>query len=409
MAAAPPTGAPARPPPRPVRHHPHLASAKRSWYFFRRNRLALVGLSILVALGVFATYAATTNVPWYGLSQYCAVDYGPNNVGHDGTGYPGPVNVSNLQGCPMVCTYETVLPPNAADYCGGQWYKTPSFGSGSDFASVIAPTVSLKPLSSGPMPLGGLTVSMYSKSLYNLYAGLLRGSDWSLMFSVGIVGLGAIIGLMVGAVAGFYGGFVDDALMRVVDIFLSIPVILFVVVLVIVTGFRVPNIGGLGTSNTKLLMVIVSFALVWWPFYGRLVRGQVLVVREQKYVEAAFASGASKPRILARHIIPNSIYPIFIQFSLDVGTIPITIGGLAYLGFGPALFPNQGYFPEWGNLAQLGVNQITEILGTCNDSTGCIIPWWQLFFPGLMLFLFAISVNLLSDGLRDTFDPRLRR
>jgi len=176
-----------------------------------------------------------------------------------------------------------------------------------------------------------------------------------------------------------------------------------------VTTITVPDLGGLGPANTKLLMLVIGFAAVWWPFYARLVRGQVLVVREQKFIEAARASGASKARILVRHIIPNSVYPIFIQFSLDVGTIPLLIGSLAYLGFGPELFPNQGIFPEWGNLAQLGVSPIQSILGTCTDPTGCVIPWWQLFFPGLFLFLFAISVNLLSDGLRDAFDPRLRR
>ncbi len=385
----------------PVKHHPHMAQAKRSWYFFRRNSLAMVGLSILVLIAVVAVYAYTQPIPWFSMDRSCATDYGPDNPS---SGYPGAFNSSSDQGCSIICTYSATLPSNAADFCHGLWFKTPI-----NYASVVGPTFSTKPLTLGPLPMGALSTGIDSAPLYNLFSILLRGSDWSLLFSVGIVGIGAMIGLLVGAYAGYYGGIVDDALMRLVDIFLSIPVILFVVVVVIVASLRLPDIGSLGAANTKLLIVVLAFAATWWPFYARLVRGQVLVVREQKYVEAAWASGASRPRILARHIIPNSVYPIFIQFSLDVGTIPLLIGSLAYLGFGPQLFPNKGLFPEWGNIAQLGVAQITSILGTCTDPSGCIIPWWQLFFPGLMLFFFAVSVNLLSDGLRDTFDPRLRR
>ncbi|HYA10050.1 MAG TPA: ABC transporter permease [Thermoplasmata archaeon] len=402
--AAPPT-------PRRARPHPRLDQAKRSWFFFRRNTLALIGLAILVLLATFATYAVSQPIPWYKMQLMCGADYGPLN---NDSGYPNNFSSKSVSACNYVCTYEVKKPPNADQFCGGLWYKTPTDLSESHaFAGLVPPTDSLSPLTAGPLPLGALggvgATSIDSASFYNLYSGLLRGSDWSLMFSVGIVGLGALLGLVVGAVAGFYGGVVDDALMRLVDIFLSIPVILFVVVVIAVTSLAVPNLGGLGTANTKLLMLVIGFAAVWWPFYARLVRGQVLVVREQKYVEAARASGASKARILGRHIIPNSVYPIFIQFSLDVGTIPLLIGSLAYLGFGNQIFPNQGYFPEWGNLAQLGINPILAVVGTCTDPSGCVIPWWQLFFPGLFLFLFAISVNLLSDGLRDAFDPRLRR
>jgi len=409
--AAPDAAAP--PPPttlRKPRPHPRLDQAKRSWYFFRRNTLALIGLAILVILASVAAYAATTPTPWYKMNLYCGADYGPLNKAQ--SGYPYNFSTANYSGCSLVCTYEVAPPGNSASFCGGLWYKTPTdIAQSEDFAGMVPPTVSFKSgLSTGPLPLGALSIaSIDSPTFYNLFSGLLRGSDWSLMFSVGIVGIGAFIGLIVGAVAGFFGGVVDDVLMRLVDIFLSIPVILFVVVVVIVTTATVSDLGRLGPANTKLLLLVLAFALVWWPFYARLVRGQVLVTREQKYIEAARASGASKARILVRHIIPNSVYPIFVQFSLDVGTIPLLIGGLAYLGFGPELFPNQGYFPEWGNLAQLGVGQITSILTTCTDPSGCIIPWWQLFFPGLFLFLFAISVNLLSDGLRDAFDPRLRR
>ena len=413
MAGIPTEGQVAAAPPRKVRHHPRLDQAKRSWYFFRRNTLALVGLAILVAIALFASYAATQPIAWYKMTTECTADYGPDNS-HSGwnnssTGSHGPYDPEACAGFPLVCTYEVTPPPNANQFCGGQWYKSTSYKT-EDFPAMVAPTWTLKPLSMGPLPLGSMATigGIDVQQIYNIWDVLLRGSDWSLMFSVGIVGVGAFVGLLVGSVAGFFGGIIDDVLMRLVDIFLSIPVILFVVVVVLVATLDVHSVFGLSQANTKLLMLVLGFAAVWWPFYARLVRGQVLVVREQKFVEAARASGASKGRILTRHIIPNSVYPIFIQFSLDVGTVPLLIGSLAYLGFANELFPTT-YFPEWGNLTQLGVSQISSILQTCTDPSGCLIPWWQLFFPGFALFLFAISVNLLSDGLRDAFDPRMRR
>ncbi len=386
------------------RPHPRLDQAKRSWYFFRRNTLAMVGLAILVIIAAVAVYAVSTPTPWTSMPQICMTDYGKNNPS---SGAPGNYTNSACTGYPIVCTYEYKPPPNAAAFCGGNWYKEPDpYESG-----VVPPTWTAKPLSFGPLPLGGMTTigGLSAAFVYNISAEMLRGADWSLMFSVGIVGIGAFIGLMVGAVAGFFGGFVDDVLMRTVDIFLSIPVILFVIVIVLVVSLTVQSVLGLGPAYTKLLMLVLCFAIVWWPFYARLVRGQVLVVREQKYVEAARASGASRGRILLRHIIPNSVYPILIQFSLDVGTIPLLVGSLAYLGFANYMFPSI-YFPEWGNLASLGVGPIDDVLTSCTLQIGqCIVPWWQLFFPGLALFMYAISVNLLSDGLRDAYDPRLRR
>ncbi len=402
-------GSPAVPPaPRRHRPHPHLEQFKRTWYFFRRNTLALVGLGIILSITAVAAYAVTLPVPWTSMQAWCATDYGPSSsspsVGPNGT-----LILNCPSTSPYVCTYEYHPPTDAANYCGGHWYKG-VVRSGLSEPGLVAPTVSLSPFNPGPMPLGALALSTGGTvPLYNIASELARGADWSLIFSVSIVGLGALVGLFVGALAGFYGGLLDDALMRVVDVFLSIPIILFVIVVVAVLSI---DIGGGGQYGTlvKLGGMILGFVIVWWPFYARLVRGQVLVVREQKYVEAARAAGASRGRILMKHIIPNSMYPIFIQFSLDVGVVPLLVGALVFLGFGPVLFPNVP-FPEWGALSALSVQDLqTEFLGSCYVGvTGCLIPWWQLFFPGLALFLYAISVNLLADGLRDALDPRLRR
>jgi peptide/nickel transport system permease protein len=131
------------------------------------------------------------------------------------------------------------------------------------------------------------------------------------------------------------------------------------------------------------------------------------VVREQKYVEAARASGAGNGRILRKHVIPNSVFPVFIQMSLDVGTVPLVLAAIAYLGF--IIFPAQ-LIPEWGSVAAASTDVIPSLFQYCSTVSGaCQIPWWQILFPGIALFLFAISVNLLADGLRDALDPRLRR
>jgi len=418
-----------------ARPHPRLDQMKRTWYFFRRNTLAMIGLGIILAIVAVAIYAIFLPISWYTLTPYCVVDYGPGNpssgwyVQNQTYGYytpNGPLN-STLLSCAAsggpVCAYEVLPPPNASAYCGGLWYKIPFSGTynphgtpadaPTSYPSMLGPTINPKAFSLGAMPLGVLSGSIiFSTPVYNIFNGLLRGADWSLIFAVSIVSAGAGIGLLVGAVAGFFGGVIDDVLMRLVDIFLSIPVILFVIVLITVLATVYANgVFGLGQTYSPLILLIIGFAIVWWPTYSRIVRSQVLVTRELKFVEAARASGAGKARILLRHIIPNSIQPIFIQFSLDVGTVPLLIGSLQFLGFGPELFPIQsnGAFPELGALAAMGTASLPAELATCTGFTGCVLPWWQLFFPGVALFMFAISVNLLADGLRDALDPRLLR
>ncbi len=398
----PPSPAPKR---RRGKPHPQLEQLERTWYFFRRNTLGLVGLGIILSITGVAIYATALPLPWTSVPIWCATEYGPSNAA---SGYPHNFVMDCPSTGPVVCTYEQSPPPNAASFCGDHWYKTPVV-SNIPFPSVIAPTLTLSPYSSGPLPLGGLTVSSGSRTpIYDISGLIARGADWSLLFSVSIVGIGAAAGLMIGAIAGFYGGLLDDVLMRIVDVFLSIPTILFVIVVVAVVSANLPAAGG--DVWVKVIALILGFSVVWWPFYARIVRGQVLSVREQKFVEAAFASGAPRRRILLRHIIPNSVYPIFIQFSLDVGTIPLLIGALVFLGFGTMLFPSVP-FPEWGSLSALSVQDLQgDFMVSCTTpATGCVIPWWQLVFPGLALFFYALSVNLLSDGLRDALDPRLRR
>ena len=371
-------------PPRPGRRpNPRVAQFLRTWYFLRRNTLAMIGLGIILFIVIVALYALTQPIPYTNLQTYCSTNGG----------------ATCSPGIP-ICTY-----PQGTTAPGPGCYQTPVEGGVASYPTVIAPTIDWNHFSTGPLPLGSLTVSTIGLNFYNIYGGLLRGADWSLLISVTVVLSGAVIGALLGVVAGTLGGIVDEAIMRLVDIFLSIPQILFVIVMVAVLQTQ-----PLFNSFTgRIMLLVIALIVIWWPFYTRLVRGQVLVVREQKFVEAARASGAKRGRIMLRHILPNSIYPVFIQFSLDVGIVPLLVGALVFLGF--AVIPptaGSGYFPEWGSIAALATTSLIPFLTTCQLGS-CIIPWWQFLFPGLALFLFAISVNFLSDGLRDALDPRLRR
>jgi peptide/nickel transport system permease protein len=376
-----PTAVPSRR--RGLRGNPRVEQWIRTWYLLRRNSLAIVGLVILLLFVGLAIYGVFQPLPWGTMNTFCSTNQGNGGASNC------------LPGQTAICTYQIgTTPPHPG--C----FRTPI-----GYPSVVPPTWGTAPVSIGPLPLGSLTVDPTGTLSYSIYQGLLRGIDWTLIISVSIVAIGASAGLLLGAVSGYLGGWVDETIMRLVDIFLSIPQILFVIILVAVVETTTKSLFGLGSVDTDVLLLIIGFTAVWWPFYARIVRGQVLVTREQKYVEAARASGAQRGRIIVRHIVPNSMYPVFIQMSLDVGTIPLFIAALAFLGF--QLFPTL-YFPEWGVIAANSVDQLPSFLEACQVGI-CDLPWWQIFIPGVALFLYAISVNFLADGIRDALDPRLRR
>jgi peptide/nickel transport system permease protein len=359
----------------------------RTWYFLRRNTLAMVGLIILLLFAVTWVYALTYPASVSDPQMYCASN--------------GPVPVPAANPCydysPTVCTYPPgELPP------GPGCYQTPAGNP-----SYIAPTLKLSPLGLGAFPFGSLVYPPGDRDandpfFYNTYDLLLKGTLVSITVSIVIVGIGASLGLILGALSGFFGGLIDEAVMRITDIFLSVPPILLVIA-VIVVGKTV----GLKSFDQTLELIAGAFIITWWPTYARIVRSQSLVVREQRYVEAARASGAKSGRILRKHVIPNSMYPVLVQVSLDVGTVPLLLAAITFIGF--VLFPYP-LIPEWGSVAAAGAEVLTPIFEQCGvHGAACIIPWWQILFPGLAIFFFAISVNFFSDGLRDALDPRLRR
>ena len=185
-----------------------------------------------------------------------------------------------------------------------------------------------------------------------------------------------LIGLTLGAVAGFYGGFIDSAIMRFVDIVISIPGI---ALLLLISVWWSPNEYGLA----------VIIALLGWTGLARLIRGEVLSLRSRDYVDAARVSGASNRSIITRHIFPNVVSLVIVWASLALPGLIITEATLSYLGFGVKI-----PVPSWGNMLDEAYSFITQ-------------SWTYAFLPGLLIFLTALSFNLLGIGLRDALDPRL--
>lgn len=217
---------------------------------------------------------------------------------------------------------------------------------------------------------------------FDLYYGMVWGTRTAFRVALSVVVTSVFIGIILGGIAGFYGGWVDEILMRFTDVMLAFPDIVLAVVIVAVRG---P-----GLDNVMLAVTVVS-----WPSYARLLRGDVLSLKERDFVSAARALGASDARILFRHIIPNAIYPLLVVASLSMGRIVITAAALSFLGLGAPV----GY-ADWGQLISLSRNWI---LG----SSGNPFEFWHtLFIPGFTIFLFVLGWNLLGDAVRDILDPR---
>lgn len=221
----------------------------------------------------------------------------------------------------------------------------------------------------------------------DLFTRILYGSRISLSIGLLAMTLAVAVGTVIGAAAGFYGGWVDGLLMRAADIFLAFPR-LFVLIL-LTTILRQLNLPWLPASSfIPIAFVIGSLS---WMGIARLVRASYLSIKEMEFVEAARGVGARDARIMFRHILPNAASPIIVAATLGVAASILTESGLSYLGFGVQL-PT----PTWGNLLQNAQAQMTYA------------PWLALF-PGLMIFSAVISINYVGDGLRDALDPRRGR
>ena len=211
----------------------------------------------------------------------------------------------------------------------------------------------------------------------DLLARIIYGSRASLFISFAAVCLAAVIGCFFGAISGYFGGMVDNIIMRVTDMLLAIPETLFAITLV----------AALGTSTFTL---VIALAISNIPIYCRLLRGSVMTQRGSEHIEAARAIGAKTSTIIWTHILPNCIAPVLVQFTLSIAVTILTISGLSFLGLGVS--PPT---PEWGALLSSSRSYMRE-------------HTYLTIFPGLAIMTTILSLNLLGDGLRDALDPRLR-
>jgi peptide/nickel transport system permease protein len=212
----------------------------------------------------------------------------------------------------------------------------------------------------------------------DIFSRVLMGTGLALQVGIVIIVLASVIGVTIGAVAAYFGGWVDALLMRITDIFLTVPGL--------VLAIAVSAALGKGINN-----VMLGIALVWWPGFARLTRSLVLSKREEAFVEAARGLGARNGRVLFLHILPNILSPIVVKMSTDFGFAVLTAAALGFIGLGA-----QPPTPEWGAMINDGREHFPE-------------KWWISTFPGLAIFLMVFSWNLLGDGLRDLLDPKGNR
>lgn len=211
----------------------------------------------------------------------------------------------------------------------------------------------------------------------DIFSRVLYGTRVSLTTAVLSVGLALLIGVPLGAIAGTIGGWIDEVIMRITDMFLSFPPLLLAIAMVALVG------PGLGNA-------MVAIALSWWPWYTRLVRGQAISMKERKFVQAAETIGTSTWKIIFKHILPNTISPVIVQASMDMGGVILTIASLSFLGLGA-----QAPTPEWGLMISISRNYFPD-------------AWWYSIFPGMAIFITVLVFNLLGDGLREILDPKTR-
>jgi len=211
----------------------------------------------------------------------------------------------------------------------------------------------------------------------DIFSRVLNGARISLQVALVVLSISVTIGFLVGAVAGLAGGVVDELLMRLTDLFIAFPALVFAAAIAATLGRSLEN-------------TMIALATVYWPWYARLVRSQVLGLAQEEYIVATRVIGLPFRRVIWRHILPNVLPLILVQLSLDAGYAILSTSSLSFLGLGA-----QPPSPEWGAMLTAAREFVRE-------------AWWYMAFPGLALTLTVLGFNLLGDGLRDFLDPRMR-
>jgi peptide/nickel transport system permease protein len=209
----------------------------------------------------------------------------------------------------------------------------------------------------------------------DILSGMIYGTRVSLTFAVGVAGISLVVGVLIGAIPGYFGGLVDDLLSRFFEIFLMIPQFVLIVTVVALFG-----------NNIIYTMIVVGLTL--WPSNAKITRAQVLSLKSRPFVRAAVASGASDARILFRHILPNGLYPVVANSTLQMAYAILFEAALSFLGLGD---PNH---PSWG-----------QVLSAANLHKSA---WWMALFSGMAILILVLGLNLVGDGINNALNPRLR-
>lgn len=294
---------------------------ERAWQRFRRNRTAMAGLAVIVGMAVLAVFARPITVSTaevtITLQPFSLAPYDPSAM------FVGPANA----------------PPSWAHPFGTDWAGRDQFSR------------------------------------------VLVGGRYTLSIGLVAVGLALCLGVPLGAIAGYFGGWIDEAIMRVVDVLYAVPFLVLAIAIV-------PILEPLPILGSGYWTVVVALAVTGWVGYARLLRGEVLSVREREYVTAARALGVPDRTIIRRHVIPNAAAPIVVQATLNVGTVVLTAAALGFLGLG--VEPGS---TEWG--AMLAQGRSSLLRG----------DWHITVFPGLAIVLFVLAINLVGDGINDALEP----
>lgn len=211
----------------------------------------------------------------------------------------------------------------------------------------------------------------------DIFSRILYGTRLSLVTATLSIGLALLIGVPLGAIAGYSNRLIDEIIMRITDIFCGFPALLLAITVAAFLGPSLPN-------------AMLAIGISWWPLYTRLIYGQVISLRERQFVRAAKVIGTHPLKIIFGHILPNCIAPLIVQASLDMGSVILVVSALSFLGLGA-----QPPTPDWGLMISTSRNYFLE-------------SWWYSVFPGLAIFVTVLTFNLLGDGFREVLDPKTR-
>jgi peptide/nickel transport system permease protein len=316
------------------------------WRRFRRNPLAIIGMVLVLFFVVVAVFAPQLSD--ISTNRNCMRDLGLTAA-----------TVAEVRN-PLAGTFwRAIVAPPATCY--------------------TMPRASFSPI---PEPPSERNILGTTSRGYDIFYGLVWGARTAFRIGIIVVAVSFIVGVVLGSLSGFFGGWIDNVIMRFTDIVIAFPGLVLAMVIVSMLGISLTN-------------VIIAISLVAWPNYARIVRGDILKIKEQEFVDGARALGAGNLRLIGRHVLPNVLGPIVIVASLDVGSAVLTAAALSFLGLGAPL----GY-ADWGQMINFARDWI---LGPPGQP---LAYWYTSFWPGLTIILFVLGWNLLGDAVRDAIDPR---